>query len=32
VTIEDAVADPESYGLTADEVDAARRWWACDPS
>jgi DNA-binding transcriptional MerR regulator len=32
VTIEDAVADPDAYGLTDEQIADAQRWWACVPS
>jgi hypothetical protein len=32
VTVQDAVADPDAYGLTPEQIEAAKRWWACDPS
>jgi DNA-binding transcriptional MerR regulator len=27
VTVEDAVADPDAYGLAPEQAEAARRWW-----
>jgi hypothetical protein len=32
VTVQDAAADPDAYGLTAEQAQAAARWWACVPS
>src|SRR3954465_1784161 len=32
VAVEDAVADPEAYGLTQAQIADATRWWACVPS